>query len=106
MHFSKNPVLNAVYKSLLVFQHFGLQTEALVHREMFMECFQYCVVCEIDEYPARNPSIFKVRLTLGNAPGDPETVQHALPNVEMICLPPNTHSLPHSATRITYHSYL
>uniref|UniRef100_UPI00358E44AC tigger transposable element-derived protein 1-like n=1 Tax=Myxine glutinosa TaxID=7769 RepID=UPI00358E44AC len=60
---------------------------------MFLDWLNNCFVDEVEKYLGSKDLAFKVLLILDNAPGHPESLQFAHPNVEVVFLPPNTSSL-------------
>ncbi|XP_064421091.1 tigger transposable element-derived protein 1-like [Latimeria chalumnae] len=66
---------------------------AWVTAALFIDWFNNCFVHEVEKYLASKNLAFKVLLILDNAPGHPESLQFAHPNVEVVFLPPNTTSL-------------
>uniref|UniRef100_UPI00358EF42B tigger transposable element-derived protein 1-like isoform X1 n=1 Tax=Myxine glutinosa TaxID=7769 RepID=UPI00358EF42B len=66
---------------------------ACVTAAVFMDWFLNCFVHEVENYLSSQSLAFKVLLILDNAPGHPENIQFAHPNVEVLFLPPNTAAL-------------
>jgi hypothetical protein len=95
----------AAYKSLSGFQSFCLQTEAWIHRKIFIDWFNNRAVPDAEKYLAQSSLAIKAHLILDNAPGPPETIQHPRPNTEVIFLPPNTTCLIQPLDQI-YHNHL
>lgn len=59
---------------------------------VFIDCLNNCFIHEAEKYLASKILVFKVLVILDNAPGYPESLQFANPNVEVVFLPPNTTS--------------
>uniref|UniRef100_UPI00358E3E0E tigger transposable element-derived protein 1-like n=1 Tax=Myxine glutinosa TaxID=7769 RepID=UPI00358E3E0E len=66
---------------------------AWVTAAVFMDWFLNCFVHEVEKYLSSQSLAFKVLLILDNAPGHPENIQFAHPNVEVLFLPAYTTSL-------------
>ncbi|KAI1888220.1 hypothetical protein AGOR_G00182770 [Albula goreensis] len=67
--------------------------KAWVTGTLTMDWLNNCFVRDVERYLTRKNLAFKVLLILENAPGHPEALQFAHPNVEVVFLPPNTTSL-------------
>ena len=67
--------------------------KAWVTGALSMDWLNNCFVPDVERYLSKKNLTFKVLLILDNAPGHPEALQFAHPNVEVVFLPPNTTSL-------------
>uniref|UniRef100_A0A3B3QNZ7 DDE-1 domain-containing protein n=1 Tax=Paramormyrops kingsleyae TaxID=1676925 RepID=A0A3B3QNZ7_9TELE len=60
---------------------------------IFEDWFMNCIIPEVKEYCIENSIPFKILLIFENAPGHPQYIGDANPNVRGVFLPPNTTSL-------------
>jgi hypothetical protein len=60
---------------------------------LFLDWFHQCFIPEVKWYLEEKALDFKVLLIIDNAPGHPEALRFAHPNVEVIFLPLNTTSI-------------